>query len=53
LCRSISAQFIDPELIALFELTRSGEDIQIVEERHYKLVPADQITHEDLRGYDS
>ncbi len=53
LCRAISAQFIEDDLIALFELARFGDDIRIVEERHYKLVPADQISGDDLRGYDA
>jgi hypothetical protein len=53
LCRAISAQFVEADLIALFELGKSGDDIRIVEERHYKLVPADQITRDDLRTYDT
>lgn len=53
LCRPISAQFIDVDLIALFELELSGEDVRILDERHYKLVPADQITGDDLRKYDA
>ncbi len=51
ICRAISAQFISEDLIALFELGLSGEEVQIVEERHYKLVPADQISTADLRSY--
>lgn len=51
-CRAISAQFISQDLIALFELGLSGEDVRIIEERHYKLVPADQISSEDLKSYD-
>jgi len=53
LCRAISAQFIEADLIALFELGQSGDDIRIMEERHYKLVPADQISRDDLRTYDT
>jgi hypothetical protein len=53
LCRAISAQFIEADLIALFELGVSGEEIRITEERHYRLVPADQITRDDLRAYDA
>jgi hypothetical protein len=53
LCRAISAQFIEADLIALFELSQSGDDIRITEERHYRLVPADQISRDDLRAYDT
>lgn len=51
ICRAVSAQFIETDLIALFELGVSGDEIRIIEERHYKLVPADQISKDDLREY--
>ncbi len=50
-CRPISAQFMADDTIALFELGLQGEDVKIVEEKHYKLVPGDQITAEDLKLY--
>lgn len=53
ICRAVSAQFIMTDLIALFELGVSGEEIRILEERHYKLVPADQISKDELRAYDT
>jgi len=52
ICRAVSAQFITTDLIALFELGVSSEEIRIIEERHYKLVPADQISRDELRAYD-
>ncbi len=51
ICRPISAQFISEDLIALFELTLEGDEVRIVEEKHYRLVPADNITPEDLKRY--
>ena len=53
ICRAISAQFIENDLIALFELGMTDGDIRILEERHYRLVPADQISQEDLKAYDT
>ena len=53
ICRSISAQFIEDDLIALFELGPAGNEIRIVEEKHYRLVPADKITQSELRSYDA
>jgi len=53
LCRAISAQFVEADLIALFELGQSGNDVRIIEERHYRLVPGDQISRDDLRAYDT
>jgi hypothetical protein len=50
-CRPISAQFMTGDTIALFELTLQGDDVKIVEEKHYKLVPSDQIGPEDLKLY--
>jgi hypothetical protein len=39
------------DTIALFELVMQGDDVRIAEERHYKLVPSDQISAEDLKLY--
>jgi hypothetical protein len=51
ICRAISAQFIEDNLIALFELTLEDGVLKIVDEAHYRLVPADAISPEDLAGY--
>jgi hypothetical protein len=53
ICRAISAQFVENDLIALFELGVSGDEVRITEERHYRLVPANHITKDDLRAYDT
>lgn len=50
-CRAISAQFVSANLIALFELAVDDGMVKIVEEKHYRLVPCDQITTEELRAY--
>jgi len=50
-CRPISAQFMTDDTIAMFELALQGEDVKIVEEKHYKLVPSDQIGADDLELY--
>lgn len=52
-CRSVSAQFLNDDVVALFELTQELRSIRVVDERHYRLVPADQISHEDLSRYSS
>lgn len=41
ICRPISAQFMKDETIALFELTVEAGEVLVVDEKHYKLVPAD------------
>jgi hypothetical protein len=51
ICRAVSAQFIDGNLISLFELTIQKDDVRIVEEKHYQLVPADQISPDELKKY--
>ncbi|WP_337886073.1 hypothetical protein [Fischerella thermalis] len=38
-------------LIAIFELTLEEDEVQVVDEKHYKLVPADEISGEELRSY--
>ena len=53
-CRPISAQFMPDRTIALFELSVDKEnEVHVVEERHYRLVPRDQISDEDLQQYSS
>ncbi|OYU19552.1 MAG: endonuclease [Rhodobacteraceae bacterium PARR1] len=49
--RAVSAQFIEDDLIALFELTVEAGAVRVVDERHYRLVPSSQITADDLRLY--
>lgn len=51
ICRSISAQFMPDDSIAMFELALDGDQVKVAEERHYQLVPSDQITLEDLKAY--
>jgi len=50
-CRAIAAQFMADELIALFELTLQGDEIKVVEERHYRLVPAKELNRDAIRDY--
>lgn len=51
LCRAISAQFLGNDRIVLFELAVQDDEIKVVEERHYQLVPAQEISPEDLKTY--
>lgn len=50
-CRAISAQFITSDLIALFELKIEGDQIKLVEERHYQLVPASELDRKEVADY--
>jgi hypothetical protein len=49
--RTCSAQFLDNDTIALFELAFDGDEVLIVQEKHYRLVEAKQITESDLKLY--
>ncbi len=51
ICRPIAAQFIGEGRIALFEFEESDEGLKLHREHHYKLVPSDNMTEEDLRSY--
>jgi len=51
ICRPVSAQFMADNVIALFELTVEGGRVLIVEERHYCLVPSDQINSDTKQRY--
>ena len=50
-CRAIAAQFLRDEVVALFELTLQAGEIKVVEERHYRLVPADHLDADAIRRY--
>jgi len=52
LCRPISAQFMNDSRIAMFELCLDEEGlVRTVDERHYRLVPANEIDTVDRETY--
>ena len=51
LCRPIGAQFMEEDVIVLFEFEDNAGEIRIVSEKHYRLVPPDELTPEDLERY--
>ncbi len=50
-CRAISAQFMTDGVVALFELAIQDDQVRVAKERHYRLVPADQINSKAIRNY--
>ncbi len=50
-CRPIAAQFMEGDLIALFELQETEKEVGIACEKHYRLVPPDQLSEEELHKY--
>ncbi|MQW42552.1 endonuclease [Sinorhizobium meliloti] len=50
-CRPVAAQFMSEGIIALFELTLEDGQVKVVEERHYKLVPAAELDRNAIRSY--
>lgn len=49
--RTVSAQFMEDGVIAMFELFFDGDDVSIVDEKHYQLVVASSINGGDLTAY--
>jgi hypothetical protein len=49
--RPIAAQFMKESIIALFELTLQGNEVKVVEEKHYRLVPAKELDQDAIRDY--
>lgn len=41
--RAVAAQFMADERVALLELALQDDEVRVVEERHYKLVPAPKV----------
>jgi hypothetical protein len=50
-CRAVSVQFMEDDIIAMFELALEEDDLRVMDEKHYKLVPADEIKDSDLKLY--
>lgn len=50
-CRPVSAQFMSDQRIAMFELTVVDDVVKVVDEKHYQLVAAKDITAVDLHAY--
>lgn len=50
-CRAIAAQFMEAQVVALFELTLQDDEVKVVEERHYRLVPAKKLNPSAIRDY--
>lgn len=51
ICRPIAAQFMENDLIALFAFEETERGVTRSMEKHYRLVPPDQVTSEDLKLY--
>lgn len=51
ICRPIAAQFMADDLIALFDFVKSDTGVAVSSEKHYRLVPPDQLTPDDLKAY--
>jgi len=51
LCRAIAAQFIQDNLIALFEFEKTNDGIKVSSEKHYRLVHSEDLSQEELESY--
>ncbi len=52
-CHPLAAQFVQDDLIALFEFERSEGAISIKEEKHYRLVPNEDLSDDEIAHYRS
>jgi len=50
-CRALSTQFMGDDRIVMFELAIQDDEVKVVEEKHYKLVPADALDQAAIRSY--
>ncbi len=51
ICRPVAAQFIGDNRIALFDFEETDDGVAIRSEKHYRLVPEDSVSAEDLARY--
>lgn len=50
-CRPIAVQFMRDNVIALFEFEQGENGVGVASEKHYKLVPPEEVTESDLDTY--
>ena len=51
ICRPLAAQFMEDEVIAMFEIRAGAGRLGHFFEKHYKLVPPEEVTEADLDVY--
>jgi len=51
LCRAIAAQFVEDDLIALFEFEQTSDGVKVSAEKHYRLVKPEDLSQEELDSY--
>jgi hypothetical protein len=51
ICRPVGAQFMQDDLIALFEFEDTEQGLRISAEKHYRLVPPEALSPEELESY--
>lgn len=50
-CRAISAQFMDDDKIAIFELGLENDQVVVIDEKHYRLCRIGQLERNDAIAY--
>jgi hypothetical protein len=50
-CRPVATQFMADDLIAMFEVEQYETGVRKSRERHYRLVPPQQMTSSDIEAY--
>ena len=52
ICRTVSVQFLNTSTVVMFEIIEdSNGDLKILDEKHYQLVKAKEITLDDMNQY--
>ncbi|MGA2632385.1 MAG: endonuclease, partial [Terriglobia bacterium] len=51
ICRPVAAQFMSDDVMALFEFEEGENGVGVASEKHYKLVPPEEVTEADLNVY--
>jgi hypothetical protein len=51
ICRSLAAQFMADETIAMFEFASTDQGVRVAAERHYRLARPEELSMEELQSY--
>lgn len=50
-CRAVSVQIMADGIVAMFELTVQSDEVKVVQEKHYRLLPAQKLDAHAIREY--
>jgi hypothetical protein len=51
ICQPVAAQFMNNDVIALFDFGQTEDGTKVISEKHYKLVRPEDLSPDELESY--